>query len=199
MKGEKPNVVIGYTTDCHLCLDCDLKPEKEVIEFAEEYAKFQDLGSVDVYKTSDSPQIDLFGNRLGNYCIIFGKIISWEEVKWHITEAYRLRMIHRSFLVMREIDKITIRVNAKNDKTSPPKLIHTFRNGDDKGTRAFRRWLKLNKDLGTKEDYRPYKMECVEDCFRCPLFYIKQKGQTCLDMFLKRKVIAWQIKILVKP
>lgn len=180
------NVVIGYTTDSHLCLDCDLKPEDEVTEFSEKYAEFNDLGSSDVWKTSDGKgQVDLFSKRLGNYCIIFGRILSWQKTKWHISEAYRLDMIHRNFLVMREIDKITIGVNPKNDQTPAPKHIHSFRNGDDRGTRRFLRWWKMNKEMGTKEDYHAYKMKCIQDCLRCPSFYTKQEGQACLDVFLK--------------
>ncbi len=35
------NLVIGYGTDSHLCLDCDFKPEDEVTEFsARAYAEF---------------------------------------------------------------------------------------------------------------------------------------------------------------
>ena len=42
---DKGNVVLAYTSDCRLMLDCDLKTESEVKEFAEEYAKFhKELG-----------------------------------------------------------------------------------------------------------------------------------------------------------
>ena len=67
------NVVLAYTTYSHLMLDCDLKREDDVKEFAKKYAKFHDLGSAAVFKTSDTPQVDLSGKRLGNYCIIFGR------------------------------------------------------------------------------------------------------------------------------
>ena len=92
---DKGNVILAFTSDTVLMLDCDLKREDEVIEFAEEYAKFHKLGSVLVMKTSDSNQLDLYGNRLGNYCVIFGKPLSWEEIRWHIKEAYKLGMLTR--------------------------------------------------------------------------------------------------------
>jgi len=149
MKGKSGNVVIGYTTDSHLCLDCDLKPEDEVIAFSKEYAKFHNLGSSLVMETSDGKgQMDLLGRRLKNFCIIFGKIMSWEEVKWHIQEAYRLGMVHRNFLIMRKIDKITIRVNSKNGKKPAPKIIHYFSNGDRRGAMGFLRHWKMCKSLG---------------------------------------------------
>lgn len=141
------NVVLAYTTDSHLMLDCDLKREDEVVTFSEEYSKFHDLGSSGVWKTSDSPQIDLYGNRLGNYCIIFGKVLSWDEIKWHVQEVYRLGMVNKGFTALRKFGSITIRVNAKNDKIPPPMPIYYFRNGDRRGVMAFtRHWVMCRKE-----------------------------------------------------
>ena len=143
------NVVLAYTSDCVLMLDCDLKRQDEVIEFAEEYAKFHDLGSSLVCETSDSSQVDLYGKRLGNYAIIFGKILGWEEIRWHIKEAYRLGMVNRGFTALRRFGSITIRVNAKNDEIPYPKIVYYFRNGDRRGVMGFLRHWVMCRNLGS--------------------------------------------------
>jgi hypothetical protein len=143
------NVVLAYTTDSHLMLDCDLKREDEVKEFAKEYTKFHKLGSTAVFKTSDTPQVDLFGNRLINACIIFGKDLVWDEIQWHVGECYRLGIVNKGFTALRKFGSITIRVNAKNDKIPPPMPISYFSNGGKearKGVMAFtRHWVMCRK------------------------------------------------------
>ena len=150
MRDRQGNVVLAYTSSSHLMLDCDLKREKEVIEFAKNYALEQDLGSVAVWKTSDTAQVDLYGNRLGNYCITFGKTISWDEVKWHVQEGYRLGIVNKGFVIIRKFGSITIRVNSKNDKIPPPMPISYFRNGGKesrKGVMAFtRHWVMCRRE-----------------------------------------------------
>lgn len=140
------NVVLGYTSDVTLMLDCDLK-QQVVIKFGLEYGKFHDLGGVLVAKTSESDQKDLFGNSLGNYCIIYGRLMSWEEVKWHVQEIYRLGMVNKAFTALREFGYITIRVNAKNDRIPAPRVIHYFKIGDKRGTTRFLRYWRSLKDL----------------------------------------------------
>lgn len=150
-RNREGNVVLAYTSSSILMLDCDLKTEEEVREFARDYALEQDLGSVAVWKTSDTAQVDLFGYRLGNYCIIFGKIISWDEVKWHVQEAFRNKMVNKGFVIIRKFGSITIRVNSKNDKIPPPMPISYFRNGGKKarrGVMAFTRHWVMCRKLG---------------------------------------------------
>lgn len=130
------NVVLAWMNDCFLALDCDLKREEEVTEFAKEYSKVQSLGTSLVAKTSDSGgQVDLFRNKLDNYCIVFGKRLTWEEIQWHIDECYRLGIINKGFRALRKFGSITIRVNAKNDKIPPPAIVRYFSNGDGKKDR----------------------------------------------------------------
>lgn len=126
MCGSEGNVVLGYTSDTLLMLDCDLKREDEVKEFAREYAEFHDLGSALVMITSDTGQLDLLGTPVKNYCIIFGKVLDWEEIRWHINECLRLGMINRAFAVLRDFGSITIRVNPKNRRIPYPKKSSTF-------------------------------------------------------------------------
>lgn len=124
-------------TDAFLMLDCDLQRIDKVKKFAKTYAKEYDLGSSVVFKTSDTPQIDLFGHRLTNCCIIFGMKLSWDEIRWHVQEVYSRGMVNRGFLAMRYFGSITIRVNAKNKKIPHPTLIAYFDNGDDTGVFEF--------------------------------------------------------------
>jgi len=145
---DRGNVVLAYTSDSQLMLDCDLKREDEVIEFAREYAKFHNLESSAVFKTSDSNRVDLYGKRLGNYCIIFGKVLPWDEIKWHIQEAFRLGMIDKKFKRIREFGTITIRVNSKNSRIPPPRPLYYFRNGDDTGIRKFVNHWKMCRKMG---------------------------------------------------
>jgi len=150
-RDREGNVVLAYTSSCHLMLDCDLKREDEVVRFSEDYTKFHDLGSSGVWKTSDSSQVDLYGNRLGNYCIIFGKILSWDEVKWHVQEAFCNKMVNKGFVIIRKFGSITIRINAKNNKIPPPMPISYFRNGGKesrKGVMAFTRHWVMCRKLG---------------------------------------------------
>ncbi len=150
-RDKQGNVVLAYTSSCLLMLDCDLKREEEVIEFSREYSKYHNLGSSAVWKTSDSSQLDLFANRLGNYCIIFGKILSWDEIKWHVQEAYRLGIVNKGFVIIRKFGSITIRVNSKNDKIPPPMPLTYFQNGGRKarrGVMAFIRHWVMCRELG---------------------------------------------------
>jgi len=148
---DSGNIVLAFTSDSFLMLDCDLKREDAVKEFARQYSEFHKLGSVVVLKTSDTPQTDLFGKRLGNYCIIFGKDLAWDEIQWHIQEAYRLGMVNKGFTALRQFGSITIRVNSKNDKIPPPKPIYYFRNGDRTGVMAFTRHWVMCRKLGSDE------------------------------------------------
>lgn len=148
---EKPaegNVVLGFTSKTQLMLDVDNLTQEETCDFAECYGRFQDLGSSLVLKTSDTTQTDLFGNNLGKFCIIFGKYIHWTEIQWHITEARRLGMIERAFTLLRSFGSITIRVNAKNEKTPAPKIVKFFPNGDMRAIRDYVRFWNRYKTMG---------------------------------------------------
>jgi hypothetical protein len=145
---EKGNVVIGFCSDNILMLDLDLHTEETAKAFVKSYSKFHNLGSVLLLKTSDSKQIDLFRNKLNKYSAIFGKVLVWEEVLWHINETRRLGMVERSFANLRKFGFITIRVNAKNDKTPPPKVIAYYQSGDNRGILCFLEFRKAFKDIG---------------------------------------------------
>jgi len=145
---DEGNVVIGFTSNSILMLDCDNKRLGEVVKFAREYAKFHDLGSALVMKTSESKQLDLSLKPLANYCIIFGRVLSWEEIRWHIQEAYRLGMVDRKFLEMRKFHYITIRVNAKNLEKPAPKIVYYFHNGDSTGIIEFLTFWRMCRGLG---------------------------------------------------
>jgi len=151
-KMPEGNVVLGYCSDTVLMLDIDNQREDVVKDFAVEYTKFHDLGSVLIMKTSETEQMDLFGNRLGKFAVVFGKCpLSWEEIQWHVTEARRLGMIERSFLRLRKFGYITIRVNAKNDKIPCPKISYYYRHGDRTGIFRYIRFYVMCKKLGRKE------------------------------------------------
>jgi len=144
--GDSGNIVIGYTSDCTLMLDCDNVREEEVIPLVEEYAKFHDLGSVLVMLSSDKRQMDLDLRLLKNFSIIFGKHLDFREIKWHIQEALRLELIDGAFAKIREFGSITIRVNAKNEEILPPKIYRYFPNGDDIGIMKFLdHWVMCRK------------------------------------------------------
>ena len=83
---------------------------------------------------------------------IFGKVLPWDEVKWHVQEAYRQGMVNKGFTALREFGSITIRVNAKNNKIPPPKPLDYFHNGDSTGITAFIGHWRMCKDLGMKND-----------------------------------------------
>jgi len=147
-RSKDGNVVIGFCSNNILMLDLDLHSEATAKAFVKSYSKFHKLGSTLLLKTSDSNQIDLLGNRLKKYAAIFGKPLSWDEILWHIKESRRLGMIERSFLNLRKFGYITIRINAKNNETPPPKVVAFYRLGDTTGIVAFLEFRKFSKDLG---------------------------------------------------
>lgn len=112
LSSKDGNVVIGFCTRNLLMLDLDLHSEAVAKKFVKCYSKFHKLGSVLLLKTSDSTVADAFGNELNNYSAIFGKVLSWKEIMWHLKECLRLEMIEPAFLRLRKFGYITIRVNA---------------------------------------------------------------------------------------
>lgn len=147
------NVVLGYCSDTVLMLDIDNQMEEAVKDFAIRYAKFHDLGSVLILRTSESGQMDLFGNKLASFAAIFGKCpLGWEEIRWHVTEARRLGMIERSFLALRKFGYVTIRANPKNKRTPRPKIVAYYRNGDKTGIFRYLGFYVMCKELGRKEE-----------------------------------------------
>jgi hypothetical protein len=85
---------------------------------------------------------------MGNYCIIFDKVLSWDEIKWHVQEAYRQGIVNKGFTALRKFGSITIRVNSKNNKIPPPKPIYYFSNGDDAGVVKFLEFWRMCRNLG---------------------------------------------------
>jgi hypothetical protein len=141
------NVVIGITSDAYLMLDCDQKREQEVIKFSEEYTLFHDLGSSLVMKSSEDGQVDLTDEKLGHYFIVFGATLNWDAVYWHVQEAYRLGMVNKAFaMVCKNSQRITLRLNAKNDKIPPPTIVSYFEHGEFTGVHSFLKdWINLKK------------------------------------------------------
>jgi hypothetical protein len=151
------NVVLGFCSNNILMLDLDLHTEKVVFKFSKSYAVFHKLGSALLLKTSESTQIDLFGNNLSKYAVVFGALLDWEEISWHVKEARRLGMVERSFLNLRKFGFITIRVNAKNNKIPPPKTVAFFHLGDKTGIVNFIKFSNNCKDLGRLEGNLSFK------------------------------------------
>jgi hypothetical protein len=145
---QRGNVVVGFCSNTILMLDLDLHTEAAAEKFSKCYSRFHKLGGALLIKTSDSHQVDLFGSKLSKYAVIFGKILSWQEILWHLKECRRLGMIERAFLNLRAFGYITIRVNAKNDKTPPPKVVAVYNLGDMTGILEFEKFRKACKDLG---------------------------------------------------
>lgn len=148
---DRGNVVIGYTSDSHLMLDYDLMKETKAVGFTRKYSKFHNLGSSITILTSEVKQMDLSldkNNLLNRYTAVFGKIIDWEESRWHVKEAYRLKMVKKDFVAIRKFGSITIRVNAKNDEIPAPKIVDYFPNGDRRGVMGFLRHWVMCRSLG---------------------------------------------------
>jgi hypothetical protein len=132
-------------------LDYDLKTETEAVGFTRKYAKFHKLGSALTILTSEVKQMDLSldrDNLLNRYSAVFGKIIDWQEARWYIQDAYRLKMVDKVFTALREFGSITIRVNPKNDEIPAPKIVDYFPNGDRTGVTAFLRHWAMCKKMG---------------------------------------------------
>jgi hypothetical protein len=145
------NVVLGFSSVSALMLDVDLQVEEYVIEFAKEFSKFYGLGSVLIEQTSKSVQKDLEGNTLGNYCVIFGKSLEWQDILMFVEEARHLNFIKHDFAYLLKFGSITIRVKAKNDRIPPPKRILLYCNGDMTEISHFLEFKKNCEGLGMCE------------------------------------------------
>jgi hypothetical protein len=140
------NVVIGFTSQGYLMLDCDQQKESKVIKFSEEYPKFHSLGSSLVMKSSEDGQVDLSGEKLGHYFIIFGKPLNQDAIYWHLQEACRLGLVNRAFVEANKYGNITLRLNAKNGKIPPPTYVSYFQHGEFTGVHTFLKdWINLRK------------------------------------------------------
>jgi len=143
---DKGNVVIGFTSQGYLMLDCDEKRENEVVKFSEEYAVFHNLGSSLVMKSSEDGQVDLSGDKLGHFFIIFGRALNNDAILWHLREACRLGFTNKRFVEANKYGNITLRLNAKNDKILHPTVLHYFDNGEKAGVVTYLKdWVNLKK------------------------------------------------------
>lgn len=142
------SVVVGFTTSDYLMLDADLKKPEEVVKWAKKYAREYHLGSVLIMKTSDSSQLDLYGNKLSNFSIIFGEPLPWQEIMLHINNAYKDGMVDKKFVKMRFQGFITERVNRKNKRIDYPKYFKYIPNGNNEGCFEYLRWRAWFKNVG---------------------------------------------------
>jgi len=143
------SVVVGFTTSDYLMLDADLKKPEEVVEWARKYTKESHLGSVLITKTSDSFQLDLHGDLLFNFSLIFGERLPWQEIMLHINNAFKDNMVDKKFVKMRFQGFITERVNRKNKRIEPPKVFKYIPNGNHEGCFEYLRWWKWYKEVGS--------------------------------------------------
>lgn len=149
------NVVVGFDANDVLMLDADLITEERAVEWAREYGKDFDLGSILIMKTSDSFQLDLYGNKLYNFCIVFGQLLPWQEIVIHVENAYKEGIVNKIFRDMRYyLGHTTERVNRKNRRISHPKYfkyIWKETNGNHEGCFEYLRMWKYNKEVGEQQ------------------------------------------------
>jgi hypothetical protein len=103
---------------------------KTITRWARTYTKFYNLGSVLIFRSSKTEETDANGYPLNNYFIIFGRPLSWKEIRWHIREAYCFGIVNKQFYEMRRLGNTTLRVSAKNSKKPQPRFVHYISNGD---------------------------------------------------------------------
>jgi hypothetical protein len=115
------SVVRAIATPDYLMLDADYQTKERVVRWAIAYAKYWKLGCILIMETSDRGVLDLFGNRLYSFIIIFGRRLPWEEIKFHIRNALADRIVDETFLRMRFLGVTTERVGEKNAKTQEPR------------------------------------------------------------------------------
>lgn len=145
------SVVVGFTTSDYLMLDIDGHTKIRTIDWAKRYSKRYQLGNALIMMTSDNHQLDLFGNRLYNFSIIFGARLPWQEIMLHIFNAFEDKMVERKFVKMRFQGFITERIGEKNAKVRPPEIFRFIYNGDRKkdreGIMEYLRWWKWYRDI----------------------------------------------------
>ena len=144
---EYDNAMISFFSNDFLGLDADEQSEEFIKDFAKTYSKFYNLGSVLIQRTSRIGRISKFG--LANYSIIFGKLLFWKQVDWHIDNTERLGIIKQNYATLRKAQRhISIRLNPKSDKSPTPETILYYNNGDMTGLIEFIRFKNISKING---------------------------------------------------
>jgi hypothetical protein len=151
------SVVVGFTTSDYLMLDADKKPAKEVVKWTTRYARKYHLGNVLMMKTSDSYQLDLFGNILYNFAIVFGRRLPWQEIMIHMNNALKANIVDKKFVKMRFQGFITERISKKSNRINYPQIFKYIRNGRRKRDREgcfeyLRWWVYYRKVAGADEE-----------------------------------------------
>jgi hypothetical protein len=144
------NICTGISTNSILIFDVDRHTKEFTLFHGENYPKFYHLGASLVMQTSETFERDFYGNTLGNYAIVFGKPITWEEIKWHIVNGVKLGLLERANLYVLKWGYITSRQNPKNREIPAPKVLKFFSNshGDMRGIVSYIQHWNLVKDFG---------------------------------------------------
>jgi hypothetical protein len=146
-KQEYDNAMISFFSNDFLGLDADEQYEGVIKNFAKTYTKFYNLGSVLVQRTSRISRISKFG--LANYSIIFGRLLYWKQIEWHIDNTEKLGIIKQNYADLRKAQRhISIRLNPKSDKSPTPETILYYKNGDMTGLIEFIRFKNISKING---------------------------------------------------
>jgi hypothetical protein len=143
--------VVAFTDSEHLMIDADRQTKERVPKWTREYSRAYNLGNALITLSSDESQLDLDGNKLYNFTIVFGKRLPWTEIMFHIHNAARDGITNKVFVKMRFQGFISERVTAKSREKSYPTIFRYIHNSDKKedreGITEYLRWWKWNRDM----------------------------------------------------
>jgi hypothetical protein len=151
---EDGEPVLGYCTPSFLMLDVDFNTEGTVKNFADKYDNFFNLGGYLIVETSIKKQFTIIGQQLKSYAVIFGKALSFEEIKWHVEEAFKLGIVDKAFLYVRYFGSTTIRTSAKNKETPRPRIVAFRDSGDIRGVIRYLRMWSISKKIEDRKTKR---------------------------------------------
>ena len=148
--------IVGFTTADYLMLDVDNRTPTRIYLWTKSYSKRYHLGCALINITSDTErQLDLFGNRLYHLSVIFGVRQCWEEIVFHIGNAFKDGIVDKKFVKMRYIGVITERVTVKSNRISYPRPFHYIRNSnkrrDKEGVFEYLRFWQWHKKVNILE------------------------------------------------
>jgi hypothetical protein len=154
---------IGFTTSHYLLLDADRHTEKSVVQWTRAYAKRHRSGSALIMMTSNRGELNLYGDRLYHFCIVFGRFIKqWQVVMRHIGNASNDGIVDGQFVKTKELNKwINERVNKKSNTVGHPRIFCYIPSRKDtpedrEGVFAYLRFWRDNREseLDFEEAYR---------------------------------------------
>ena len=144
------SIPIAFTTSDYCMLDADNQTKRRVTEWTRKYRKKYHLGSALITMSSDEGQLNLLGERLYNFTIIFGERVPWQENSIHMENALKDGITNKTFIKMRFQGFVSERVNRKCRRKAAPRFFRYFPDPKkrNEGCMEYMKWWKWFRRVG---------------------------------------------------